>query len=79
MTFERKEQIVDVVKDFLGWIVVSAVAFVWWLLMLLIVSMILMNVVKFTFMGILRWSTILAAICSVAWLVRIIYRRFAAK
>lgn len=79
MSIGRKEQILDVVKDFLGWIVVSAVAFVWWMAMLLILSMILMNVLNFSFIGILRASIVLASICSVAYLIRIIYRRFSAK
>lgn len=79
MSIDRKEQILDVVKDFLSWIVVSAVAFVWWMAMLLILSMILMNVLNFSFIGILQASIVLASICSVAYLIRIIYRRFSTK
>ena len=79
MSIGRKEQILDVVKDFLSWIVVSVAAFVWWMAMLLILSMVLMNVLNFSFIGILRVSIVLASICSAAYLIRIIYRRFSAK
>lgn len=75
----KKELVVDVVKDFLGWLVVTAVAFVWWLAILLIFSLILMSIWKTSFEAILRYSVILMAVTSLVYLIWVIYRRFHVK
>lgn len=79
MQYNKKELVVDVVKDFLGWVVVTAVAFVWWLAILLIFSLILMSIWKTSFEAILRYSVVLMAVTSLVYLIWVIYRRFHVK
>lgn len=79
MQYNKKELVVDVVKDFLGWLVVTAVAFVWWLAILLIFSLILMSIWKTSFEAILRYSVVLMAVTSLVYLIWVIYRRFHVK
>lgn len=74
----KKELVVDVIKDFLAWVVVTAVAFVWWLAVLLIFSLILINVWKTSFDSLLQYSIVLMSVTSLAYLVWVIYKRFRA-
>ena len=74
----KKELVVDVIKDFLAWVVVTAVAFVWWLAVLLIFSLILINVWKISFDSLLQYSLVLMSVTSLAYLVWVIYKRFRA-
>jgi hypothetical protein len=79
MQYNKKEQILDVVKDFLGWVVVTAVAFVWWLAVLLIFSLILMSIWNTSFEAILRYSIAATIISSLVYLIWLIYRRVGTK
>lgn len=74
-----KERVIETVKDLLGWAVVTAVAFAWWMAMLLIFSLILVNVWKTTFEAILQYSLILMSVTSLVYLVRIVYKRVKVK
>lgn len=72
----RKEHTMDVVKDVAGWIIVTALAFVYWLVMLLFASLVLISIWNPTFDSLLNYSIILTVISSVAYLVYILYKRF---
>ncbi len=72
---ENKETIIDVVKDVLSWIVVTALSFVYWLAVLLLLSLFLVNVWIVTFEKLLRYAIVLMVITSIVYLGRIVYRR----
>ena len=72
----RKEHTMDVVKDVAGWIIVTALAFAYWLVMLLFASLVLISIWNPTFDSLLNYSIILTVISSVAYLVYILYKRF---
>lgn len=74
----RKEQIIDVAKDVLMWVVVTVIAFAYWLAMLLILSLVLLNVWHTSFEAILHYAVVLMIITSILYLVRIIYKRYKA-
>ena len=70
-----KEYAVDIVKDILAWLVVTAIAFVYSMAMLLLVSLFLVNVWHVTFEEIVNISIVLMAIVSVGYIGVLIYRR----
>lgn len=70
-----KETAIDTAKDVLAWIVVTGIAFVYWVAMLLLVSLFLVNVWHVTFEEIVGIAVILAAVTSVVYLGKLIYRR----
>lgn len=72
----KKEIALDIVKDFLIWIVVTGLAFVWWIAVLMIASLILLNVWMVTFQEILKITTALTVITSILYLIRIFYKKF---
>lgn len=71
----KKEVVMDIVKDFLIWVVVTALAFIWWMAVLLIASLVLLNVWMITFQEILKISTVLTVVTSIAYVVRKAYKR----
>lgn len=74
-----KERVVETVKDLLSWLVVTAAAFVWWMAMLLIFSLILVNVWKTSFEAILQYSLVLMSVTSLVYLIRIVYKKIKVK
>lgn len=72
---EKKETAVDVVKGLLQWAVVSALSFVYWMAVLLLASLILMNVWRTSFEEILRYGILLAVITSVGYGAVLVRRR----
>ncbi len=76
MNNERKEQVIDIVKEFLGWLVVTALSFAYWMFVLLIASLILLNVWHVTFEEIVKYSVILMIITSVCYGINRIYKRY---
>ena len=72
----KKEYVIDIAKDALTWLVVTALAFVYWLAMLMILSLILLNVWRVRFEEILNYSLVLMVITSAVYLGRMLYRRF---
>ncbi|MGN0350779.1 MAG: hypothetical protein ACI4ES_03935 [Roseburia sp.] len=72
----KKEIALDIVKEFLIWIVVTGLAFVWWIAVLMIASLILLNVWMVTFQEILKITAVLTVITSVLYLIRIFYKKF---
>lgn len=71
----KKEVVIDIVKDFLIWVVVTALAYVWWMAVLLIASLVLLNVWMITFQEILKLSAVLTIATSIAYVVRKVYKR----
>jgi len=71
----RKEYAVDIVKDILAWLVVTAIAFVYSMAMLLLASLFLVNVWHVTFERIVQISIVLMVIVSVGYIGVLIYRR----
>lgn len=72
----QKEHTMDIVKDVVGWIVVTVLAFVYWLVMLLFASLVLISIWSPTFDQLLKYSVVLGVICSLAYLIYILNRRF---
>lgn len=70
----KKFQPADVIKGILKWIVVSALGFVYWMAVLLLASLFLMNIWKTSFDAILQYGIILAVITSVIYGGNLIYK-----
>ncbi len=71
----RKETAIDIVKGILQWAVVSALSFLYWMVVLLIFSLILMNVWHTSWEAILRYGLILTMITAVVYAVVMIRRK----
>ena len=71
----RKEYAVDAVKDLLAWVVVTVLAFIYWMAMLLLASLFLLNVWHVTFEKIVQISLVLTMITSLGYIGVLIYRR----
>lgn len=65
----------DVVKSFLQWAVVSVCGFVYWMAVLCLISIFLLNIWVTTMDDLLRYGIILAVITSIAYAGIIIYRK----
>lgn len=63
-----KRQIIDVSKSVAAWVVVTAASYVYWLVVLLIASLVLLNVWNVKFDTLLRYSFILMIITSVVYI-----------
>lgn len=63
-----KRQIIDVSKSVAVWVFVTAASFGYWLVVLLIASLVLLNVWHVTFDSILKYSFVLMIITSVVYL-----------
>lgn len=71
----RRERTMDIIKEIVGWVVVTAIAFVYWLVMLLFASLVLISIWNPTFYQLLRYSLVLMAISSLAYLIYVLRRR----
>ena len=71
----KKEAAEDVVKTLLQWIVVSGLSFLYWMAMLLLASLFLMNVWHTNFDEILRYGIILTVITAVIYGIMLIRRK----
>lgn len=72
----RKQIALDTAKTAFRWLWVSAFLFVYWLAMLLLASMILMNIWKVSFTSLLIYACILGIISSVVYAVVLVRRKF---
>ncbi len=72
---DTKEYALDIVKDVLIWLVVTALSFVYWMVVLLLISLFLLNVWHITFEEILRIAFVLMIITSIGYIGVLIYRR----
>ena len=71
-----KEKAFDVVKSIMMWLVVTAGAFLYWMLVLLLLSIFLMNIWKTSIESLLQYGIILTVITSIAYLVILLRRKF---
>lgn len=71
----KKEAAEDIVKTLLQWIVVSGLSFLYWMAVLLLASLFLMNVWHTSFEAILRYGIILAVITSIVYGIMLIRRK----
>lgn len=71
---DKKELVTDVVKEILKWVAVTAIAFAWWMFVLLLLSLFLLNIWHITFEGILRYGIVFTIITSVIYTGNLIYR-----
>lgn len=72
---DKKELVTDVVKEILKWVAVTAIAFAWWMFVLLLLSLFLLNIWYITFEGILRYGIVFTIITSIIYTGNLIYRR----
>lgn len=75
LNFKNKELLLEVGKDFLGWIVVTAVSFIYSMVFLLVLSLVLMSVWSVTFKQIVMYSVVIMAVCSVLYAVKMVRER----
>ena len=68
-------QTTEILKDILGWAIVTAAAFAYWMLMLLFASLVLLSYWKVTFEQLLRYGIVLTVISSAVYLVYMIRRK----
>lgn len=71
----KKEVAEDVVKTLLQWIVVSGLSFLYWMAMLLLASIFLMNIWHTNFDEILRYGIVLAVITAIAYGIKLVRRK----
>jgi hypothetical protein len=72
----KKEWAIDIAKEIFTWVLFTVLVFAYWVAMLLILSLVLLNVWRVRFEEILDYSTVLTIISSVVYLGRMLYRRF---
>ena len=72
----RREYTIDIIKDVAGWVIITVLAFAYWLVMLLFASLVLISIWNPTFHMLLRYSIVLTVISSLAYLIYILRRRF---
>ena len=67
---------VDVAKNVVAWIVVTVGAFLYWMFVLLLLSIFLMNIWRTSLEQLLVYGAILTIITSIAYAGILIYRKF---
>ncbi|MBR4345736.1 MAG: hypothetical protein IKP75_02195 [Oscillospiraceae bacterium] len=72
----KKQIAADTFKTVGMWVIGTVLAYVYWLVMLLLISIFLVNVWKVTFVQILWYSAGLAAVCSLVYAGVLIHRKF---
>lgn len=72
----KRQITADVSKDTAKWLVVTLLAYGYWLLLLLLLSIILLSIWHVTFVQILLYSGILCAITSVIYACMLVHRKF---
>ena len=71
-----KEKAFDIVKSIMMWLVVTAGAFLYWMFVLLLLSIFLMNIWKTSIESLLQYGIILTVITSITYLVILLRRKF---
>lgn len=72
----KKQIAADTAKTAVRWLAVSVFMFVYWLAMLLLASIILMNIWKVTFTQLLVSACILGAVSAVVYAFMLVHRKF---
>ena len=70
----KKDYVIGAVKDVVGWLVVTAGAFIYWVVLQLILSLVLLSVWHVTFDEILQYSAVLTVITSLVYLGSVVRR-----
>lgn len=70
---------VDIIKDVVSWVVVTGLSYVYWVAMLLLFSLFLLNVWHVTWEQIVRYSIVLMIVTSIGYMITIFRRRWKAK
>lgn len=73
---QKVEVVQDIVKSVIQWAVVSVLGFFYWMAMLLLLSIFMLNIWRTSFEDILRYGFILAAVTSVGYAGVLLYRKF---
>lgn len=71
-----KEVAVDVAKNVVAWVVVTVCAFLYWMFVLLLLSIFLMNVWRTSLEQLLVYGVVLTIITSIVYAGILIYRKF---
>lgn len=71
----RREIAADVAKTAFRWVIFTILAFVYWLAMLLIFSIVLLNVWKVSFVQILAYSGILCGASALVYAYVLVHRK----
>ncbi len=71
-----KELVQDLALNLLKWIVVTACAFLYWMGVLLLISIFLMNIWHTSIEELIKYGIILTMITSVAYAGKLIYNKF---
>lgn len=71
----RREIAADVAKTAFRWFVFTILAFVYWLAMLLIFSIVLLNVWKVSFAQILLYSAVLCGVSALVYAYVLVHRK----
>lgn len=69
------ELVEDIVKSVIAWAVVSALGFLYWMAVLLLLSIFLMNIWHTSFNSILQYGIVLAVITSIVYAGILVYRK----
>ena len=72
---DKWELVGDIVKSVIAWAVVSALGFLYWMAVLLLISIFLMNIWHTNFDSILQYGIVLAVITSIVYAGILIYRK----
>lgn len=71
----RKEQTLDIIKEILKWIVVTAGAFAYWIFVLLLLSLFLLHIWHTTLEQIVIIGSTLGALTSIIYLAWLIHQK----
>lgn len=69
-----KEHALDMVKSVLVWAVITGLAFLYWMAVFLIFSLILLNVWHVKFDSILKYAIVLTVITSIVYIVKKVHK-----
>jgi len=72
----KKQIAADTAKTALRWLLITVFLFVYWIAMLLLISMILVNVWKVTLTELIIYACILGALSSLVYAGMLVHRKF---
>jgi len=72
----KKQIAADTAKTALRWLLITVFLFVYWIAMLLLISMILVNVWKVTLTELIIYACILGALSSLMYAGMLVHRKF---
>ena len=72
----KKQIAADTAKTALRWVVITAFLFAYWIVMLMLISMVLVNVWKVTLTELIIYGCILGGISSAVYAGMLVHRKF---